>query len=274
MTERSGKTQKAAKKKAAKKKTSKKKASKKAKSPGRIVALEVEPDRLRLLKRRLAQAIPEPQCEIDHQNAWQLLISTILSAQSTDKKVNEVAPELYRLHPTPASLAEAPPGEIEALVKSTGFFRNKTKSIQGASRRIVEDHGGEVPRTLEELVELPGVARKTANVVLGVAFRIPTGIVVDTHAGRVARRLELTAQTDPQKVEKELCALLPENEWIDSGHRLVLHGRYVCLARAPKCGECPLNEACPSREEEATLPVGERASREQRIVESRGADAG
>ncbi len=231
---------------------------------------KIDPERLRLLKRRLAQAIPEPKCELDHKNGWQLLIATILSAQSTDKKVNEVAPELFRLHPTPASLAEAPPGEIEALVKSTGFFRNKTKSIQGASRRIVEDHGGEVPHTLDELVKLPGVARKTANVVLGTAYRITTGIVVDTHAGRVARRLELTEQTDPKKVEAELCEIFPPKQWIDSGHRLVLHGRYVCLARAPRCAECPLNEACPSREEDASLPPGKRAAAEKALVESRG----
>lgn len=231
----------------------------------------VEPERLRLLKRRLAQAIPAPECELDHANAWQLVIATVLSAQSTDRKVNEVTPELFRLHPTPASLAEAPAGEIEALVKSTGFFRNKTKSIQGASRKIVEEFGGEVPRTLEELVKLPGVARKTANVVLGTAYRIPSGIVVDTHAGRVARRLELTAETAPDKVERDLCELFDKKEWIDTGHRLVLHGRYVCLARAPKCAECPLNEACPSREEDARDPLGRRAARERALVESRGA---
>ena len=243
-------------------------------APSRVAVMDVEPQRLRLLKRRLTRAIPEPRCELDHRNAWQLLIATILSAQSTDKRVNEVTPELFRLYPTPVSLADAPAGEIQALIKSTGFFRNKTKAIQGASRRIVEDHGGEVPRSLEELVALPGVARKTANVVLGTAFRIPGGIVVDTHAGRVARRLELTAQSDPQKVERELCALFPEREWIDTGHRLVLHGRYVCLARAPKCGDCPLNEGCPSREEEARRPVGERESREERVVGSRGTAPG
>jgi endonuclease-3 len=246
-------------------KTKKKAATKSAPRPP-----VVEPERLRLIKRSLTQAIPEPRCELDHKNAWQLLIATILSAQSTDRKVNEVAPRLFRLHPTPASLAEAPSGEIEALIKSTGFFRNKTKSIQGASRLLVEKHKGLVPRTLEELVELPGVARKTANVVLGTVFRIPTGIVVDTHAGRVSRRLELTQQTDPQKVERELCALFPEREWVDTGHRLVLHGRYVCLARAPRCGECALNEACPAREAEAPATVKARADWERKLVESRG----
>jgi endonuclease-3 len=240
------------------------------KKDGKAPSYTVEPQRFRLLKRRLNQAIPEPRCELDHQDAWQLLIATILSAQSTDKKVNEVAPKLFRLHPTPASLAQAPPGEIESLVKSTGFFRNKTRSIQGASQLIVEKHGGEVPQTLKELVELPGVARKTANVVLGTVFRIPTGIVVDTHAGRVARRLELTREIDPQKVERDLCGLFPRKEWVDAGHRLVLHGRYVCQARAPRCGECPLNEGCPAREVEANATVKARTGWEKALVESRG----
>lgn len=245
----------------------KKKAATKSQAPS------VEPERLSLLKRRLSQAIPEPICELDHKNPWQLLIATILSAQSTDKKVNEVTPELFRQHPTPASLAAAPPAEIEVLVKSTGFFRNKTKSIQGTSQRIVDEHGGELPQTLEDLVKLPGVARKTANVVLGTAFRIPSGIVVDTHAGRVSRRLGFTEEADPKKLERDLCALFAKKEWIDTGQRLVLHGRYVCLARKPMCERCPLNEACPSREGDPEESLTQRIAWERGVVESRGNEA-
>jgi endonuclease-3 len=160
-------------------------------------------------------------------------------------------------------------------VKPTGFFRNKAKAIRGAAALIAERFGGEVPRTVDELTALPGVARKTANVVLGTAYRIPSGITVDTHAGRVARRLELTEHDDPEKVEVDLTALFPKEAWIDTGHRLVLHGRYVCLARKPRCGECPLAEVCPSREAEVPeVSWTERAARERAKVLSRGADDG
>ena len=204
--------------------------------------------------------MPEPQCELDHQNAWQLLVATILSAQSTDKRVNLVTPALFARYPTPAALGAAEPADVEDLVRTTGFFRNKTKAIRAASGLIAERHGGEVPRTVEELVELPGVARKTANVVLGTAYRIPSGIAVDTHATRVSQRLELSAEKDPVKIERDLCELFPRESWPDMSHRLILHGRYVCVARKPDCAHCPLNELCPSAE---TKPEGTWTSRAQ-----------
>jgi len=201
------------------------------------------------LRARLAQAVPEPRCELEFEpgNAWQLLMATILSAQSTDARVNLVTPGLFRRYPTPAALGAAPQEEVEAVVKSTGFFRNKARAVREASRAIAERFGGEVPRDMEELMSLRGVARKTANLVLGTAFGIPTGIIVDTHAARVAQRLGLTKEEDPVKIERDLCAVFPREEWVDTGHRLVLHGRYVCTARAPRCGGCALREVCPSR---------------------------
>jgi endonuclease-3 len=219
---------------------------------------------------RLAAALPEPRCELDHGNAWQLLIATILSAQSTDARVNMVTPVLFRRYPTPAALGAAELPEVEQLIHSTGFFRNKAKAIVATSRAIAERHGGEVPRSLEALLELQGVARKTANVVLGTAYRLPTGIVVDTHAGRVARRLGITSEEDPAKVERDLCAIVAETDWVDTGHRLVLHGRYVCRAQQPDCGCCPLQELCPSAEHVALGSVAERAERERaRITAAR-----
>jgi endonuclease-3 len=200
------------------------------------------------IEARLTAAMPAPRCELDHQDAWQLLVATILSAQSTDRMVNKVTPALFARFPTPAALGGADQTELETLVKSTGFFRNKAKAIRAASQQVAEHHGGEVPRSLEELTKLPGVARKTANVVLGTAYRIPSGMTVDTHAGRVSRRLSLTKHEDPVKVEQDLCGLFPQASWIDMGHRFVLHGRYVCLAKKPRCTQCPLNELCPSRE--------------------------
>lgn len=210
--------------------------------------------------------MPEPRCELDHQDAWQLIVATILSAQSTDRMVNRVTPALFERYPTPQALGKAEQAEVETLVKQTGFFRNKAKSIRETSRRIAEEHGGEVPKTLDELVELPGVARKTANVVLGTAYRIPSGITVDTHAGRVARRLGLTKQEDPIKVERELCELFPKSSWIDMGHRFVLHGRYVCIAIKPRCKACPLAEICPAAEGSPSDRWTERADRESELV--------
>jgi endonuclease-3 len=227
-------------------------------------------ERTKKLRQRLAKAIPEPRCELDHQNPWQLLVATILSAQSTDRRVNLVTPELFRAFPNPGALAEAPREMVESLVKSTGFFRNKAKNIQGMSQKLVDDHGGEVPREMDALVELPGVARKTGNLVLGTAFGIASGIIVDTHAGRVAQRLELTDETDPVKIERDLCEVFPRRGWVDAGHRLVLHGRYVCLARKPRCADCALGELCAEREAEPAGSWSERARREQRRVESRG----
>jgi endonuclease III len=219
---------------------------------------------------RLAAAMPEPRCELDHANAWQLLVATILSAQSTDRTVNRVTPALFARYPTPRALAESEPAEVEALVHSTGFFRNKAKAIRAASRALVEQHSGEVPRTLEALVQLPGVARKTANVVLGVAYRIASGMAVDTHAMRVSGRLGLTAESDPVRIERDLCELVPRDAWIDTTHRLILHGRYLCTSRDPQCAQCPLNELCPSALGPAIDAWPERAQREGRRVRLQG----
>ncbi len=223
------------------------------------------------VKKRLTRAMPEPECELDFDNAWQLLVATILSAQSTDKTVNSVTPALFAKYATPAALADAQASDVEGLVKRTGFFRNKAKAIMMASAQLVRDHGGEVPDTLETLTKLRGVARKTANLVIGTAYGIPTGIIVDTHAGRVARRLELTSHEDATKVEHDLRALWSKRSWIAMGHRLVLHGRYVCTSRDPACGACPLFEICPSAEGETLGRWGARADREGEVVRSRGA---
>jgi endonuclease-3 len=223
---------------------------------------------------RLARALPEPRCELDFRSPFELLVATILSAQSTDRTVNAVTPALFARFPTPAALAAAPQEEVEALVHATGFYRNKAKAIRGAAAALVDRFGGEVPRTIADLVTLPGVARKTANVVLGTAFRIASGIAVDTHAGRVARRLELTEHDDPEAVEADLCALFPRADWTDTGHRLVLHGRYVCVARKPRCAQCPLFELCPSRAGDPPSASWEqRAEAEGRLVLARGRSA-
>jgi endonuclease-3 len=222
--------------------------------------------RAREVHKRLRLALPEPRCELNHEGPWQLLIATILSAQSTDARVNLVTPELFARYPTPAALGSAPAAQVEPLVRSTGFYRNKAKAIVAASRLIAEHHAGQVPRSLQALVELPGVARKTANVVLGTAYGIASGIVVDTHAGRVARRLGLTTETDPGKVEQALCELFPRRQWVALGHRLVLHGRYVCKATKPNCADCVLHEVCPSAEVAKSGSSAERARREHDLV--------
>jgi endonuclease-3 len=228
----------------------------------RVRAQEVE--------QRLARAMPKPVCELDHQNAWQLLVATILSAQSTDRTINRITPALFARYPTPAALGAADQAEVETLIKASGFFRNKAKSIRAASQLIAERHDGEVPRTIEALVKLPGVARKTANVVLGTAYRIASGVVVDTHVGRVARLLRLTKHEDPVEVENDLRKLFDEPSWIDMGHRLVLHGRYVCLAKKPRCAACPLNEICPAKQHAPSGTWLERAQREGALVDARG----
>lgn len=193
----------------------------------------------------LKKLYPDATCELDHKNAYQLLVATILSAQCTDVRVNLVTPILFRRWPTPAKLAAAEPAALEDVIRSTGFFRNKTKSLLGMARALVEDHGGKVPRTMEEMLELPGVARKTANVVLGTAYGIASGVVVDTHVMRLSQRLGLTRADEPKKIEADLMAILPQEEWIDFSHRLIWHGRRVCAARKPDCAACPL--PCPSR---------------------------
>lgn len=219
---------------------------------------------------RLAEAIPAPRCELDHKDAWTLLVATILSAQSTDRTVNAVTPVLFEKWPTPQALAAAPREEVEAVIHRTGFFRNKAKAIQGASLAVHELHGGVVPREMSKLVQLPGVARKTANVVLGVAYRIAEGIVVDTHVMRVAQRLGLSAASTAERVEQDLCQALPRDQWIDGGHRLLLHGRYVCLAKGPRCEDCPLHELCPSTVGPALGTWQQRAEHERTMVGSGG----
>lgn len=194
---------------------------------------------------RLAEEYPDARCELDHADAYQLLTATILSAQTTDVRVNSVTPALFARYPTPADLAEAEPGEVERLVHSTGFYRNKAKSIMGMARALEERFGGEVPGKMSELVTIPGVGRKTANVVRSVALDLP-GLPVDTHVGRLSRRLGLTTETDPVKVEKELNPMVPAKERGLFSLRLILHGRRVCLARKPRCGECVLADVCPS----------------------------
>lgn len=193
----------------------------------------------------LAKEYADAECALVHKNAFELLIATILSAQCTDVRVNIVTPELFRRWPTPEHMAEAKPAELEKAIQSTGFFRNKARNILGCCRKLVDEHGGEVPRTLEELVKLPGIGRKTANVVLGTAFEIPSGVVVDTHVTRLCWRLGLTKHTNAVKIEHDLMKLLPEEEWINFSHRLIHHGRRICNARKPLCGECVLLEICP-----------------------------
>ena len=195
---------------------------------------------------RLKREYPDAHCELDFETPLQLLIATILSAQCTDKRVNMVTPELFRAYPTAHDLAIAEPERLEELIRSTGFFRNKTRSLLGMSAAVVEFHGGEVPRTMAELVHLPGVGRKTANVVLGNAFDVNEGVVVDTHVGRLVVRLGITNETDPVKVEQILMRLIPREDWTLISHLLIFHGRRVCVARLPRCGECVLNDICPS----------------------------
>ena len=202
------------------------------------------PKRVAAILARLDEAYPNATCELKHESAFQLLISTILSAQCTDVRVNMVTETLYKKYTKPEDFAYANPAELEAEIRPTGFFRNKTKSIMGASKTIVEKFGGQVPRTMEEISTLPGVARKTANVVLGCAYGIASGVVVDTHVMRLSQRLDLTRNKDPKKIEQDLMGILPQDKWIQFSHQLIWHGRRVCFARKPKCGECSLEKLC------------------------------
>jgi endonuclease-3 len=195
---------------------------------------------------RLKREYPDAHCELDFGTPLQLLIATILSAQCTDKRVNMVTPALFERYPDAESLSAAKTEELEEMIKSTGFFRNKTKSLLGMSAAVAERHGGEVPSTMEELTRLPGVGRKTANVVLGNAFHLDEGVVVDTHVGRLSIRLGLTNETDPVKVEQVLMELIPKDDWTLVSHLLIFHGRRVCLARTPRCESCVLADVCPS----------------------------
>jgi endonuclease III len=243
-----------AKKKAAKAKPkakSGKKPATKKKSPARVTlrpgkATGTEPKRVAAILGKLDKAYPEATCELKHESAFQLLISTILSAQCTDVRVNQVTQELYKKYKTPQDFAYANPAELEKEIRPTGFFRNKTRSIIGASKALIEQFGGEVPRTMDEILTLPGVARKTGNVVLGTAYGISSGVAVDTHVQRLSQRLDLTRNEDPKKIEQDLMAIIPQDKWIQFSHQLIWHGRRVCVARKPRCVECNLEKICYS----------------------------
>ncbi len=210
-----------------------------------------EPARVRAILEALHEARPAARVELDHDSPFRLLIATILSAQCTDARVNQVTPSLFRAWPDAEAFARAPLSDLEKAIRSTGFFRAKARAIKACCQALVDQYGGELPRTLEEMTRLPGVGRKTANVVLGAGYGIPSGIVVDTHVARVAGRLGLTSQTDPVKIERELMLRIPREEWIFGSIALVLHGRYVCQARLARCSACALRAHCPSRDLEA-----------------------
>jgi endonuclease-3 len=204
------------------------------------------PERVAAILVALAKAYPNVVCALNHRSAWELTVATILSAQCTDARVNLVTPALFKAFPTPKDMANASLPEIEELIRTTGFFRNKAKSIQGAAKAVVEEFGNQVPQTMDEMLRLPGVARKTANVVLGSWYEIAVGVVVDTHVLRLSRRLELTKNTTPEKVEQDLMKIVPQPRWIDFSHELIHHGRQVCVARTPKCADCALETLCNS----------------------------
>lgn len=237
----------------------KSKIAKRQKAPDRIKAVlprkrprfkgvGTQPHRVRAILEKLDEAYPDVTCALEHKSPFQLLISTILSAQCTDVRVNQVTRTLYQKYPKPEAFSLANSRVLEQDIRPTGFFRNKTKSIMGASKAILENFGGNVPRTMEELLTLPGVARKTANVVLGTAYGIAVGVVVDTHVQRVSRRLDLTKNEDPKKIEQDLMKIIPREKWILFAHQLIWHGRKVCQARRPLCIECNLEHICYSKD--------------------------
>jgi endonuclease III len=207
-----------------------------------------DPKRVSAILAKLDEAYPDATCELKHANAYQLLISTILSAQCTDVRVNQVTGTLYKKYSGPEAFAHANPSELEQEIRPTGFFRNKTKSVMGASEAILEKFGGQVPRTMEEMLTLPGVARKTANVVLGTAYGIASGVVVDTHVQRLSNRLDLSRNEDPKKIEQDLMQIIPQDRWIKFSHQIIWHGRRVCVARKPKCAECNLEKLCYAKD--------------------------
>jgi endonuclease-3 len=206
------------------------------------------PDRIAAILRGLDEAYPRAECALTHRSPWELLVATILSAQCTDVRVNMVTPELFRRFPTPQKMAKATLPQLEALIRTTGFYHNKAKSVQGAARKVVSDFDGQVPQTLAELITIPGAARKTANVVLGVAYGKAEGVVVDTHVFRISHRLGVAKGETPQKVEQELMRILPQSRWIDFSHQIIHHGRAVCEARKPKCDRCNLEQLCNARD--------------------------
>ena len=218
------------------------------KPPARVTRGALAPDRVEAILKGLDEAYPEAECALNHRSPWELLVATILSAQCTDVRVNMVTPELFRRFPTPEAMAKAGLPELEELIKTTGFFRNKAKSIQGAARKIIADFGRQVPQTLAELITIPGAARKTANVVLGVCFGKAEGVVVDTHVFRISRRLELAKGDTAEKVEQELMQVIPRERWISFSHQIIHHGCRVCIARNPKCNLCNLEQLCRSKD--------------------------
>lgn len=238
-------------KSAIKKRTLKTSVKAKAAKPGKTrggTPDPTNPKRVAAILQKLDEAYPDATCELKHANPFQLLISTILSAQCTDVRVNQVTETLYKKYPNPQAFAYANPAELEQEIRPTGFFRNKTKSLMGASKAVVEKFGGEVPRSMQEILTLPGVARKTGNVVLGTAYGIAAGVVVDTHVQRLSNRLELTKNQDPRKVEQDLMNVIPKDRWIKFSHQLIWHGRRVCIARKPKCSICNLEPLCNSKD--------------------------
>jgi endonuclease-3 len=210
----------------------------------KVKPVNTSPARLEKIYTALDKMFPRATCALLHDNPFQLLVATILSAQCTDERVNKVTPGLFQKFPTPQDFASLPQEVLETEIRSTGFFRNKSKSIKGAAKKIISDFGGRIPQTMEELLTLPGVARKTANVVLGTAFGIASGLVVDTHVFRIARRLKLTQQNTPEKVEQDLMKLVPQDRWISFSHQFIWFGRKTCFARKPLCAGCPLESIC------------------------------
>jgi endonuclease-3 len=215
-------------------------------SPAKPRSKAAKQERIREILAILDHVYPNVTCALDHRNAWELLVATILSAQCTDARVNLVTPQLFARYPTVRDLAVARFDDVAAIIRSTGFFNNKAKSIIGAAQTILSDFGGEVPRDLDQLLTVPGAARKTANVVLGTAFRIPSGVVVDTHVHRISRRLDLTKADAPVPIERDLIQILPQDRWIRFSHQIIHFGRDTCVARKPKCGSCPMSHVCYS----------------------------
>jgi endonuclease III len=234
--------------KAGKKQTNVGTGAKKKKTTSGKTSNDLAPERIAEILRRLKAAYPNAECALHHRNAWELLVATILSAQCTDARVNMVTPELFRKFPTPKAMAEASLPAIEEEIRSTGFYHNKAKSISGAAKKIASEFGGKVPKTMAELLTVPGAARKTANVVLGVAYQVAEGVVVDTHVLRLSNRLGLTKQTEPKKVEQDLMKIIPKDHWIQFSHELIHHGRQVCIARKPRCVDCTLETLCHSKD--------------------------
>src|SRR5438132_6394034 len=229
---------------AKKSKTANAKVRKAVSKPSRRTEDPVAPKRVNAILQRLDQAYPAATCALKHKSAWELLVATILSAQCTDVRVNIVTPEIFRKYPTPQHFAALKPEELEPDIRTTGFFRNKSKSLVGSAKKLVEEFGGQVPDDMERLLTMPGVARKTANVVLGTWFRKAVGVVVDTHVHRISRRLELTRGDGPRNIEQDLMRVLPQEKWIDFSHQIIHHGRAVCVARKPKCAQCTLEDLC------------------------------